>query len=595
MEVEGYLLLRLIDGGGFADVWEAKDEELERLVAFKVIRSVRSSEPAVQKRFERERVVHGNLVHDNIVKVFNAGTSPVIGLWMAMELMAGTLDKLLKGGPLEPTVAIELLTPIAAALDHAHKNHSVHRDVKPSNILLDDEGRPHLSDFGLAMTRDASRMTETGALIGTRGYAAPEQASGEEVAGTADVYALAVVLFQCLTNGMPNPERKADGTVDWAEVPRASIRNPSLPEEIDAVITKGMADRPQDRQQTATELIDAARTALEAPSRAVREAARKKRRRQAMLLAPVVAVWLLVFGISAGAVARDDRQPEGPRVARAGDVELEAPPGWRLGRGAPATAGLALATPVNLRPGRGADPSLAGMVVTAGVSSAAGSELLPAAYRSQPGANRRQRDPVELGALQGYRYSLLTAPGSGRRVIAFVAPTTRGVVTLACRLSTASDGQSAAGLCGRIASTLGLRRGKPHPLGLSPTFSRALRKRIGRVEKRRREAWKEMRNANNGNDQATAAEDLSIAFGKGGSGLAGVGVSDEFALAKIAIVKALRGAEAAYGELADAARDESESGYAEARRLVDEAESTLAASLARLARLGYTPTIGVTR
>jgi hypothetical protein len=590
MEEEGYHLLRPIDGGGFADVWEARDR-LNRPVAFKVIRSVRSREEAVQKRFERERFVHGKLRHDNIVRVFNAGKSPQVGLWMAMELMERTLGDLLEAeGPLGLEHTIELLAPIADALDYAHSEGSVHRDVKPSNILLDDRGRPHLSDFGLAMARDASRMTETGALVGTRGYAPPEQATGEEVTGTADVYSLAVVLFECLTNSKPNPVAKPDGTIDWSEVPQASRRNPALPEEIDAVIAKGMSDRPTDRQQTAAKLIEAARTALGAPPRAVRDAARRQRRRRAALLAPFAAVLLLVFGIGVGAAARDDQPPEGPMTARAGDVELKAPPGWRRQAGDPSTGGLALATPINLRPGEGADPALAGMVVTAGVSSAAGSELLPSAYRSQPNANRRQRVPLELGSLRGYRYSQLVAPGSGDRVIVFVAPTTRGVVTLACRMPATSKGRRPSALCGRIASTLGLSRGKAYPLGLSPAFSRALRKRIERLDERRGKARREMRDAADGNEQATAAEDLSVSFRKAASGLAGVPVSQEFRPAKTAIVNALRSGEAAYEELADAARNEDESAYADASGFVEEAEATAAASFGRLARLGYDAT-----
>lgn len=590
MVVGDYRLEREIDGGGFADVWEARDMNIERLVAVKVIRSVRSREPAVRKRFTRERKVHGNLSHDNIVKVFSAGESDRIGLWMAMELMEGTLNDLLKDeAPLEPTLVIELLAPIADALDYAHSKGSIHRDVKPSNILLDDQGRPRLSDFGLAMPRDESRMTDTGILIGTAGYVAPEQERREKVDGRADVYSLSVVLFESLTGSLPNPAVRADGTVDWNEVPSASGRNPKLPRQIDAVVAKGKSEVRNRRYASATALIDAAREALEQPLPASGGATwgARSRIRPPAVLAVLAGALLLFLGVGAGAATREDRPPRDPLTARGGDVELKAPPGWRRGGGRASTAGLRISDPVNLRPGDGADPSLARMAVTAGMAAVTGPELLAPAYRSQPRANRSQRVPVALGSLQGYRYSGLTAPGSSQPVTVFVAPTSRGVVTLACRMPVVARGRAAADICGRIAGTLRLRRGKPYPLGPSPAFSRALRKRIGRLVGHRTQALTEMRDASDGGDQATAGEDLAVAFATTAAGLATVRVSPESALGKREVVDALRFGGAAYGELADAARNEDRGAYASDVRLVDESEDVLATSLEGLARLGY--------
>jgi hypothetical protein len=292
--------------------------------------------------------------------------------------------------------------------------------------------------------------------------------------------------------------------------------------------------------------------------------------------------------------SREDRSPQASHAAHGGDVALRVPPGWHSRGGRASIGGLGVEKPISLRSGAGAGPSLAGMTATAGMSAAEGPELLAATYSSQPHANRRRRVPVALGALQGYRYAGLTAPGSGEPVTVFVAPTTRGVATLACRMPIASAAgrRSGAELCNRIASTLRLRRGKRFPLGPSPAFSRALRKRIGRLVDHRGLALKEMRTATTAGDQAAAAADLSVAFDKAATGLGAVRVSPESAPGKRAVVQALRSGAAAYGELADAAENEDAAAYAPAARLANEAEGALSASLHALARLGYPPTRG---
>ncbi len=201
-----YDLVRAIGGGSFGTVYEAVDSDLKRRVAIKLPRHALDSRPEERARFVREAQNLARLSHPAIVPVLDAGWSDGL-FYIVCSLVEGpTLADRLRDGPLAPRAAAQIIATVADALDHAHRQGIVHRDVKPSNILFDAEGSPWLTDFGLAGRRDAeATLTVEGQLLGTPAYMAPEQAAGgaHQLDGRADVYSLGAVLYECLTGQLP--------------------------------------------------------------------------------------------------------------------------------------------------------------------------------------------------------------------------------------------------------------------------------------------------------------------------------------------------------------------------------------------------------
>jgi serine/threonine protein kinase len=199
-----YVIQEQIGKGGMATVFRASQPSLSRDVAIKVLPDFFANDLAFHDRFRREAMAIAMLRHPNILTVFDSGECDGVA-YIVMELVdGGTLAGKL-GKPLPIEDCISLLGPVASALDYAHAKGMVHRDVKPSNILLARDGSPILSDFGLVrMTASSSedaatRLTATGTALGTPEYMAPEQVSSSEVGPAADVYAFAVMLFEMLT------------------------------------------------------------------------------------------------------------------------------------------------------------------------------------------------------------------------------------------------------------------------------------------------------------------------------------------------------------------------------------------------------------
>jgi ABC-type glycerol-3-phosphate transport system substrate-binding protein/class 3 adenylate cyclase len=266
-EFLGYRIEELIGQGGMGVVYRAYDLRLKRTVALKLVTPELALDERFRERFARETELAMSLEHPNVVPIHDAGD--VAGrLYLAMRLVVGTdLRALLRAeGPLEPSRALSICGQVANALDAAHARALVHRDVKPSNVLLDESEHVYLADFGL--TR---RLEEQGAeagerrSLGTPAYLAPEQVEGRAIDGRADVYSLGCLLFECLTGERPF----AAGSrlaVAWAhleeEPPSASGRNPELPEAIDAVLHTAMAKEREDRYPTCAALITDAEAAL---------------------------------------------------------------------------------------------------------------------------------------------------------------------------------------------------------------------------------------------------------------------------------------------------------------------------------------------
>ena len=259
-EFVGYRIDELIGRGGMGVVYRAYDLRLKRTVALKLMAPELALDQRFRERFARETELAISLEHPNVVPIHDAGD--VDGrLYLAMRLVDGTdLRKLLRAeGALEPSRALAICRQVANALDAAHAKGLVHRDVKPSNILLDEAEHVYLADFGLTrrLEEKGARAGE-GRSVGTPAYLAPEQIEGERVDGRADVYSLGCVLFECLTGEAPFV-RGSRLAVAWAhleeEPPSASERDSDLPEAIDAVLRRAMAKSPDERYRTCAALI----------------------------------------------------------------------------------------------------------------------------------------------------------------------------------------------------------------------------------------------------------------------------------------------------------------------------------------------------
>ncbi|MGI8749472.1 MAG: serine/threonine-protein kinase, partial [Thermoleophilaceae bacterium] len=192
-----YRPLRLIGTGGMARVFLAEDERLGRRVAVKRLHAHSPEEMA--RRFQREARIGASLNHANLVSVFDVDTDGESVL-IVMEYVEGsTLAEELKAGPMKESRAASIVEEIAGALDHAHAQGVVHRDVKPANILLRRDGTAKLADLGIAIAAEHTQITASGTVLGTAAYMAPEQLEGGEVGQAADVYSLAAVAFEALS------------------------------------------------------------------------------------------------------------------------------------------------------------------------------------------------------------------------------------------------------------------------------------------------------------------------------------------------------------------------------------------------------------
>nr|WP_269751437.1 bifunctional serine/threonine-protein kinase/transporter substrate-binding domain-containing protein [Mycolicibacterium mengxianglii] len=339
-----YHLLELLGRGGMGEVYRAHDTRTDRTVALKVLPPHLAEDAVFQQRFRRESQAAAGVRDPHVVPIHSYGE--IDGrLYLDMQLIEGlNLGTILRerGRPLGPQLAVTVVEQVASALDGAHAAGLVHRDVKPSNILISDREFVYLIDFGLARTASDSGLTTEGNTLGTLAYMAPERFSGDQADPRSDIYALTCVLYECLTGSRPYPDDSLE-----QQIAGHMVSPPPLPSAIDRtlgafdpVIQKGMAKEPAKRYRTAAELATAARRALNTPAARIgaqksrhsahrAPAGRSRRPRRTALLA--VGVSVLLVAVSAFAAWQLRGVPPQGGTRSASVAESAAPPGTRPG------------------------------------------------------------------------------------------------------------------------------------------------------------------------------------------------------------------------------------------------------------------------
>jgi hypothetical protein len=328
----------LVGTGGMSSVYRARDNVLERKVALKILHDHYSSDPEYVERFRREARAIARLNHPNIVTVIDRGE---LGRhqFIVFEHVAGENLKNLvrRRGPLPVDEAVALTAQIAQALAFAHEHGVVHRDVKPQNVLIDENGTAKVTDFGIARSIDPGEgLTETGTVLGTSGYIAPEQASGRRVDSRSDQYSLGVVLYELLTG---EPPYSGDNVMALAmkhlhePVPRVRERRRDVPASVEAIVSRAMAKRPEDRFPSTDDMVAALQAAREdvsadlseGPTGVIRRGEGRRRgpaRRRRV--APLVAALAVVAAGTLALVYLLTRNDGTPGASSVGKVKLTA-------------------------------------------------------------------------------------------------------------------------------------------------------------------------------------------------------------------------------------------------------------------------------
>ena len=254
-----YEVLKRVGSGGMADVYMAKDHKLNRNVAVKVLKSEYVEDEKFLKKFETEAQAVARLSHPNIVNIYDVGIEDGIN-YIVMELAEGiTLKEYIrKKGYLSPKETVEISTQIASAISHAHKNHIIHRDIKPQNILVSDTGIIKVTDFGIAKATSSNTVTSTATAMGSVHYISPEQAKGRFCDEKSDIYSLGITMYEMVTGHVPfdheNGVTIALMHLQNEITPPSQIRD-GIPDSLEKIILKCTMKKPEERYQTADDLI----------------------------------------------------------------------------------------------------------------------------------------------------------------------------------------------------------------------------------------------------------------------------------------------------------------------------------------------------
>ncbi len=259
-----YKVLEHIGHGGMAEVYKGQQEQLERMVAVKVLHPFLADEEGFVVRFQREARIVATLRHPNIVQVYDFDYNEELSIYyMIMEFIDGpTLKSTLSEGPLSVERVTQIGSAIADALEYAHQRGMVHRDIKPANIMFTGDGEPVLTDFGIAKMMTLSGLTASGAMVGTPAYMAPEVGMGKPGTASADIYSLGVVLYELVTGKLPFESESPMGMVmqHINDVPPApSEFAPDVPQELESVILQALEKQPEARFASAKEMTLALR------------------------------------------------------------------------------------------------------------------------------------------------------------------------------------------------------------------------------------------------------------------------------------------------------------------------------------------------
>ncbi|MBQ4372091.1 MAG: Stk1 family PASTA domain-containing Ser/Thr kinase, partial [Firmicutes bacterium] len=255
-----YELIEKIGEGGMAVVFKAKDRLLGRMVAIKILRPEYTNDAMFVESFRRESQIAANLVHPNIVNIYDVGKQGNI-YYIVMELIDGKpLSEIIKKhGALEPRWACNIARQVASALAAAHKQHLIHRDIKPHNIMITSEGTAKITDFGIAKAVSSDTLVEDKeAVMGSVHYFSPEQARGGRVDERSDIYSLGIVLYEMLTAKVPyDGESAVEVAVKHMNedmVPLTEI-DPEIPEDLERIVMKAAAKQPEERYKSAEDMI----------------------------------------------------------------------------------------------------------------------------------------------------------------------------------------------------------------------------------------------------------------------------------------------------------------------------------------------------
>jgi hypothetical protein len=304
--------------GGMAEVYLARDELLEREVAVKVLADAYAEDDEIRQRFTREALAAARLSGQrHVVTIYDVGEHEGRPYIVMAYMAGGSVEDRLRTGAQPPAQALTWLEQAASALDAAHREGIVHRDVKPGNLLLDQADVVHVGDFGIARAAGLVSLTSPGTVLGTAGYISPEQAAGVTAGPASDRYALGVVAFELLAGQRPfaaeTPTAEALGHAH-ARPPRIDDVNPALPGTLAAVFDRALAKSPDDRPSTCGELVSDLRTAfwetelstaILPPAPPTRVIAPRERRRVPWVVG-LVAIALALLGVGIGiAVSRD--------------------------------------------------------------------------------------------------------------------------------------------------------------------------------------------------------------------------------------------------------------------------------------------------
>jgi len=253
-----YEILQLIGQGGMGAVYKARDTELERIVAVKLIRGEFAKNPEILRRFKQELILARQVTHKNVIRIYDLGQADGIK-FITMDFVEGQdlRHALSEKGKFPPKEAARILLQICRALEAAHSEGVIHRDLKPQNIMLDSAGRLYVMDFGIARSAYLPGMTQTGALIGTPEYMSPEQARGEKLTERSDLFSLGVIFYELLTGKSPYPGDAPLATL-WKrlkEKPRPPVEiEPTIPKPLNDIAMKALETEPEDRWATAREI-----------------------------------------------------------------------------------------------------------------------------------------------------------------------------------------------------------------------------------------------------------------------------------------------------------------------------------------------------